>query len=63
MILACLRPGLNRDPFLGNGLRPLGAAVEQGRRRHLMVLMRGWQGCAEGQLDDQLGGLAIFSVD
>jgi hypothetical protein len=63
MILACLSPGLNWNPLLGNGLRPLGAAVVLDRRLDLVVSMHGWQGCAEGQLDDQLGGLAIFSVD
>jgi hypothetical protein len=41
----------------------LGAAVVLDRRLDLVVSMHGWQGCAEGQLDDQLGGLAIFSVD
>ena len=63
MILGCLRPGLNRNPLLGEGLRPLGAAVVLDRRRDLVISMPAWQGCAEGQLDDQLGGLAIFSVD
>jgi hypothetical protein len=41
----------------------LGAAVVLDRRRDLVISMPAWQGCAEGQLDDQLGGLAIFSVD
>jgi hypothetical protein len=63
MILGCLRPGLNGNPLLVKGLHQLGAAVVLGRPRDLVTSMPGWQGCAEAQLDDQLGGLAIFSVD
>jgi hypothetical protein len=63
MILGCLRPVLNGNPCLGNGLPPLGAAMVLGGRRDLVISMPGWQGCADGQLDDQLGGLAIFSVN
>jgi hypothetical protein len=63
MILGYPRPGLNKNPFHSYGFRLLGVAVVLGRLVDLVISSDRWQGCAEAQLDDELAGLAIFSVD